>query len=149
MTACTVLVAMMLASTSCSLCEKKPAKTRSAIASPNDGKATVLIDTRIISLPADSKDIREFLERENISPTGPKITIGLSQIDVVKTPSNGNEDVALSLKRQVKPLKPISVDVNVLTAKQLGEFESLPQAKVVAHPQVLTYEGKKAEIGIM
>lgn len=145
-TACTVLVAMILASTSCNLCEKQSEKAASALGASIDSKEKVLIDARIISFPADSEEIGEFLERENIRPIDQKITIGLSQIDVIKRPSNDNEEGALSLQQQIRPSKQVSASMHVLTTRQLETFESLPQAKVVAHPQVLTYEGKTAEI---
>jgi len=144
-----VLLALALASTSCHVCESKTCETSSESVSANDTTAKVLIDPRIIAFPADSKETEEFLERENINPINQTITVDVSRIESNKTLTHDKGKSASFFKRKITSLESTIGNMHFLTAEQQDDYENLPQARVVANPQVLTRDGEPAEIGMI
>jgi len=152
------VMALLLVSTSCSLCKKQPKTTGTQLAPPYTilitadqmkDPNTILIETLFLECSDGGQQLKAFLKDESLLASGQRMITRNSEDHHELVPFVSIDPKRMSLEVETKPLKPTVRDTYFLTTQQQDQLKRLSQVKVVASPKVKAAFGKPAQIQIV
>jgi hypothetical protein len=154
----TVLIALLLVSTSCSLCQKEPNTTTAQLADryrilvtaeqmtdPN----TILIKTLFLECSDGGQQLKTFLKNESLLASDQKMVTVNSEEHYKLVPGDFNEPDRMSLEVNAKPLKSTGCYTYLLTPRQQKLLKKLPGITIVASPEAYVAFGKPSQISMV
>ncbi len=154
----TIVMAFLLVSTSCSLCQKDPSTTAAQLATPYrilvtaeqmTDPNTILIKTLFLECSDGGQQLKTFLNNESLLASDQKMVSVNSEEHYKLVPGDFNEPDRMSLEVNAKPLKSTGCNTYLLTSRQQELLKELSEITIVASPERYVAFGKPSQISMV